>query len=633
MAFFVATTANNVFLGTLADLNDTVSYALLSSTIPLTGVQVNLSLAGPQLTLGSGSDSFFSIENLIGSSFNDILFGNTSNNIIQGGAGNDFLDGGAGNDTASYASAGAGVSVSLNLAGAQNTIGAGIDTLVNFENLTGSNFNDTLIGNGSNNIIEGGGGSDFLDGGAGIDTASYASAGAGVTVSLSLAGAQNTIGAGVDTLVNFENLTGSSFNDTLSGNAGINVLDGGAGIDTVSYANATAGVTVSLSLTGAQTTIGAGNDTLLNFENLTGSNFIDTLSGNVGNNVLNGGLGVDTVSYANATAGVTVSLGLTTAQNTIGAGVDTLLNFENLTGSNFNDTLSGNAGNNALNGGAGIDTISYANATAGVTVSLGVTIAQNTFGAGNDTLLNFENLTGSNFNDTLSGNAGSNVLNGGLGIDLVSYANATAAVTVSLGLTTAQNTFGAGVDTLLNFENLTGSAFGDSLSGNALNNVIDGGAGDDRLDGGAGNDTLIGGAGSDALIGGDGSDLIIGGLGQDRLSGGSGNDIFQFNSVSESPSSLPDVITDFNRLLGDRIDVSVIDANIASASNQAFAWVGLVSGGSIGRGELGYQISGSDLILLGNTGTSAVNPLVTPDFRVLLLGAASSGLTAANVNL
>jgi hypothetical protein len=86
-------------------------------------------------------------------------------------------------------------------------------------------------------------------------------------------------------------------------------------------------------------------------------------------------------------------------------------------------------------------------------------------------------------------------------------------------------------------------------------------------------------------------------------------------------------------LLGDIIDVSVIDANIASASNQAFAWVGLVSGGSIGRGELGYQISGSDLILLGNTGTSAVNPLVTPDFRVLLLGAASSGLTAANVNL
>jgi Ca2+-binding RTX toxin-like protein len=178
-----------------------------------------------------------------------------------------------------------------------------------------------------------------------------------------------------------------------------------------------------------------------------------------------------------------------------------------------------------------------------------------------------------------------------------------------------QNTTGAGVDTLVNFENLTGSIYADRLSGNALNNVIDGGAG------------------NDTLIGGDGSDLIIGGLGQDRLSGGSGNDIFQFNNVSESPSSLPDVITDFNRLLGDRIDVSVIDANIASAGNQAFAWVGLVSSGSIGRGELGYQISGSDLILLGNTGTSTVNPLVTPDFRVLLLGAAPSGLTATDVNL
>jgi Ca2+-binding RTX toxin-like protein len=384
MTFF-ATTLNDFFPGTVANLNDTVSYALSTSTIPFTGVKVNLSVVGPQATVGSGSDTFVSIENLIGSSFNDTLIGNTGNNIIEGGGGNDYLDGGAGIDTASYVSAGAGVSVSLNIVGAQNTFGAGIDTLVNFENLTGSSFSDRLIGNAGNNIIEGGGGNDYLDGGAGIDTASYASAGAGVSV--------------------------------------------------------------------------------------------------------------------------------------------------------------------------------------------------------------------------------------------------------SLGVTVAQNTTGAGIDTLVNFENLTGSKYNDRLSGNALNNVIDGGAGDDWLDGGAGNDTLIGGAGSDALIGGDGSDLIIGGLGQDRLSGGSGNDIFQFNSVSESPSSLPDVITDFNRLLGDRIDVSVIDANIASASNQAFAWVGLVSGGSIGRGELGYQISGSDLILLGNTGTSAVNPLVTPDFRVLLLGAASSGLTAANVNL
>ena len=71
--------------------------------------------------------------------------------------------------------------------------------------------------------------------------------------------------------------------------------------------------------------------------------------------MLNGGGGIDTLSYANAAAGVTVNLGLTTAQNTVGAGTDTLLNFENLRGSNFNDTLTGNAASNILTGGTGVD--------------------------------------------------------------------------------------------------------------------------------------------------------------------------------------------------------------------------------------------------------------------------------------
>ena len=82
----------------------------------------------------------------------------------------------------------------------------------------------------------------------------------------------------------------------------------------------------------------AEGDRLSNIENLTGSNFDDTLEGNAGNNLLVGGLGIDTVSYANATSGangqgVTVNLALTSAQNTIRAGTDTLSGFENLTGS------------------------------------------------------------------------------------------------------------------------------------------------------------------------------------------------------------------------------------------------------------------------------------------------------------
>ena len=98
-------------------------------------------------------------------------------------------------------------------------------------------------------------------------------------------------------------------------------MDGGAGIDTASYATSTSGVTVSLT-TGTGSGGDAEGDTLSNIENLTGSNFDDTLEGNAGNNKLVGGLGTDTVSYANATSGangvgVTVNLSLTKAQNTI----------------------------------------------------------------------------------------------------------------------------------------------------------------------------------------------------------------------------------------------------------------------------------------------------------------------------
>ena len=68
-----------------------------------------------------------------------------------------------------------------------------------------------------------------------------------------------------------------------------------------------------------------------------------------------GAAGSDPATYADATAGVTVSLEITTAQNTVGAGTDTVTNIENLTGSNLNDALTGNTAANFLNGGAGND--------------------------------------------------------------------------------------------------------------------------------------------------------------------------------------------------------------------------------------------------------------------------------------
>ena len=73
-------------------------------------------------------------------------------------------------------------------------------------------------------------------------------------------------------------------------------------MDTASYATSSSGVTVSL-MTGTGSGGDAEGDTLLNIENLTGSNFDDTLEGNTVNDTLDGGLGIDTVSFAHAASG------------------------------------------------------------------------------------------------------------------------------------------------------------------------------------------------------------------------------------------------------------------------------------------------------------------------------------------
>jgi len=71
-------------------------------------------------------------------------------------------------------------------------------------------------------------------------------------------------------------------------------------------------------------------------------------------------------------------------------------------------------------------------------------------------------------------------------------------------------------DTVLNFENINGSnnaasanGGADNLSGNSSVNVLNGQAGDDTLNGEGGDDTIIGGVGNDTLIGGAGADTFI----------------------------------------------------------------------------------------------------------------------------
>ncbi len=100
---------------------------------------------------------------------NGNVTGTAGSDIFFSSAGNDVFNGGDGNDTVSYIDAGAGVTVSLANTSAQNTVGAGTDTLSNIENLTGSAHNDVLTGNSVANILTGGKGSDTMTGGLGAD--------------------------------------------------------------------------------------------------------------------------------------------------------------------------------------------------------------------------------------------------------------------------------------------------------------------------------------------------------------------------------------------------------------------------------------------------------------------------------
>ncbi|AUG00952.1 RTX toxin [Pseudomonas sp. 09C 129] len=129
--------------------------------------------AGDDVLLAGSGDNLINAGDgndvLIAGSGNNTLHGDAGNDLLFGGPGNDLLDGGTGNDTASYAHASAGVTVDLSLLGAQNTGGAGTDTLTAIENLVGSNYNDTLTGDNNANIITGGLGNDVLNGGGGDD--------------------------------------------------------------------------------------------------------------------------------------------------------------------------------------------------------------------------------------------------------------------------------------------------------------------------------------------------------------------------------------------------------------------------------------------------------------------------------
>jgi Ca2+-binding RTX toxin-like protein len=307
---------------------------------------------------------------------------------------------------------------------------------------------------------------------------------------------------------------------------------------------------------------GAGNDYLI------GAAGDDILRGFGGANALQGGTGDDT--YYSDNVGDTLI-------EFAGEGTDTVVttlasytlraNFENLTCSGSGAFHGeGNSADNVLTGGSG-----------------------------NDVLYGFDG------NDTLIGNAGSaNQLIGGAGNDtyIVSVATDQIVEQAGEGTDTVQV---SGISYTLsdNVENLVNTATTGSgiarLVGNQLANDIQGGAVSDNLDGGAGNDVLHGGAGNDFLTGGAGDDVIIGGTGADELTGGAGADRFVFDSAA---STGQDLLHDFSRAEGDKLDVSQLLQSVHYSGTDPFAD--------------GYLVK-QEIAAYGPTGEPATKLLFDPD--------------------
>lgn len=286
------TSAADAYVGTALDdkffnihVNDTVIGGTGNDTIVIAGSGArNIDLASPNTFPGGAV--LDSIENVVTSVGNDIVYGTSVANILNGAAGNDNLVGRSGNDS---------------LLG-----GSGNDTL------DGGQNDDTLDGGTNNDRILGGAGADLIFGSAGNDTA-YGGEGDDL-----LQGGDNddalSGGTGADTLyggAGDDSLTTGTGEDVVfagDGNDAIfvtdnaNVINGEGGIDRVIYSGALigpnlAGVYADLADVFEPLAAILGYDpdgnTYTDVENLTGSRGNDFLAGDAGGNRLHGGTGND----------------------------------------------------------------------------------------------------------------------------------------------------------------------------------------------------------------------------------------------------------------------------------------------------------------------------------------------------
>jgi len=182
----------------------------------------------------SGSSFRFGVTNGVGgiNTNADEVTGDTD--IVYQGQENLRASGGSGVDRFS-AAGGAGTGDPINTLIAFDG-GGGADALTGGplgDSITGGEGADSLSGGDGDDLLDGSAGDDLIAGDAGTDSVRFQTAATGVTLDLAVAGPQDTVAAGLDTLQSVENASGTSFADTLLGDDGPNELRSFAGTDTL----------------------------------------------------------------------------------------------------------------------------------------------------------------------------------------------------------------------------------------------------------------------------------------------------------------------------------------------------------------------------------------------------------------
>jgi Ca2+-binding RTX toxin-like protein len=615
-------------------------------------------VAGYQRNIGIAFGTW--IEEAIGGAGKDTLLGNRFDNFLDGGLGSDSLEGGDGNDhlktfdlgsvdtldgqrgnnilSADYSDqlddivffvgqtnnlyfSNGEVALNFQQIGelrtglGNNRIygGSGKTKIVGGagkDNLYGGLEADTLDGGAGDDLINGGQKADILEGGAGIDTVDYSTSASEVIVNLAtgvVAGGYKTVrinniwtlldvsdaqeltldSAGFvassvsDTITGFENINGSNFRDSLTGNSARNIInpgltgvnsrylfgadlvDGGDGFDLLlvdySSIDSSTGLNPFGGETGRYQFVGdEGGVISVNMEQvqITGTRKDDFMIGFAsGNDTLNGIEGNDTLIGG---SGSSTSFGDDFIDG--GEGNDEISNRQYTSvGSDFMqlDRFNGGAGNDTLSAefSGKIDDITFISGQSNDIVFLAdgayakgfENLRYFTAGGGNDLIIQTHALTDdvfSTFENRFFAGAGNDTLNSGLGVDYVDGGDGEDLLIIDYsvgddpglsGLSSVVNST-SGATSIFNFERRNATTFKDQTSGTGFEHFqITGTSKNDNFTGWQDSDTLVGGAGSDTVQGSGGNDVVIGfsrstttpGRGEiDSLSGGLGADRF-----------------------------------------------------------------------------------------------------------